>query len=439
MQTSEAGENYTRNTWYLGYVASNISNGLTTPLIPLFVTIYLGLSVLYVGITSAIVSAASVPALIFWGMLSDRFKKRKIFIMIGFIGAFVTLFPIIFVRDLGGYILILVLFQLVVMASVPVSTLILVENTKKDHWSEVMGRFNTLASIGTVIGLALGIILVVSYRNIGSSILLYMYLISAFFYLVAAAVIHFTVPEPERTIPRRFLGRLHSIRIMERNRFFPTNVVHFLGLGGSRHPLTSTLKGYLFGTFFLMFSFQVFMVPYPVFMINQLGSTQVEIYILYMVNAALGAITYLSAGRISISLGLRGMLSISLFTRIAVFGVVGFLTMVAFASTIWMFAFVMIFGLVGSLWSFIGIAETASISGISPPELRGKAIGYYNSLNGMGQIFGGTVSGFMASYLGYSVDFVTAAVMVALGAVAILRLTPSKPVKKIAIDAVPQL
>ena len=57
-------ESFSHNTWYLGYLTSNISGGLTTPLIPLFITVYLGMNVFYVGITSAIASAASVPALI---------------------------------------------------------------------------------------------------------------------------------------------------------------------------------------------------------------------------------------------------------------------------------------------------------------------------------------------------------------------------------------
>ncbi len=433
------GEDYNKNTWYLGYVASNISNGLTTPLIPLFVTFFLGLSVFYVGMTTAIVSAASVPALIFWGVLSDKYKKRKIFIMIGFLGAFASLLPIIFVRNLESYILVLVLFQLVAMASVPVSTLILVENSEKEKWSGVMGKFNTLASIGTVSGLGLGIALVTVYRNAGTSLLLYMYVLSAFFYLIAASVIHFSIPEPERKIPRRLLGRLHSLRIIERNRFFPSNVLHFLGLGSTKHPLTGTLKAYLFGTFFLMFAFNIFMVPYPVFMIDHLGSTQIEIYILYMFNATFGTLTYPMAGRMSRRFGLRGMLAVALISRMCVFGLVGLLSMVAFASSLWLAVFIMIYGLIGSLWSFIGIAETASISTISVPKLRGKAIGYYNSLNGVGQILGGLVSGILASYIGYSIDFVTAAVMVALGAAAILRLTPSKQISKRAMGGLPQL
>lgn len=433
------GENYQKRTWYLGYVASNISGGLTTPLIPLFVTIYLGLSVLYVGLTTAIVSAASVPALIFWGILSDRYKKRKIFILIGFVGAFATLLPIVLVKDLGAYLFVLIAFQLLVMASVPVSTLILIENARKEQWSGVMGKFNTLASVGTVIGLALGIVLVVAFSSAGSSILLTMYVVSAVFYLIAAVVIQVTVPEPKRTIPRRFLGRIHSVRVQERQRFLPTNVVHFLGLGGSKHPLTRDLKAYLFSTFLLMFAFQVFMVPYPVFMINNLGATQREIYILYLANAVLGTVTFTFTGRLSGILGLRGILGMSLIIRIAVFGVVGLLATVSSPSSTWILVYVVIFGLIGSLWSFIGISETASISGISPPELRGKAIGYYNSLNGVGQIFGGTVSGVLSSLAGYSTDFLVAAIILVVGAATILRMTPSNRAEKKARDYVPQL
>ncbi|EQB70226.1 MAG: hypothetical protein AMDU1_APLC00069G0013, partial [Thermoplasmatales archaeon A-plasma] len=58
------------HAWFISYLLSNVSGGLTSPLIPLFVVIYLHYSVVYVGIISSLSSAASVPALIFWGNLS---------------------------------------------------------------------------------------------------------------------------------------------------------------------------------------------------------------------------------------------------------------------------------------------------------------------------------------------------------------------------------
>ncbi|WP_061951338.1 hypothetical protein [Acidiplasma cupricumulans] len=55
------------------------------PLIPLFIVVYLHSNVVFVGLVTSISSMASVPALIMWGDLSDKFKKRKIFILIGFL------------------------------------------------------------------------------------------------------------------------------------------------------------------------------------------------------------------------------------------------------------------------------------------------------------------------------------------------------------------
>ena len=76
--------------WFASYLFSNVSSGLTSPLLPLFVVIYLHASVIDVGTISSIASAASVPALIFWGNLSDSIGKRKIFLLIGFFGSLLS-------------------------------------------------------------------------------------------------------------------------------------------------------------------------------------------------------------------------------------------------------------------------------------------------------------------------------------------------------------
>ncbi len=423
---NEPGESFARNTWYSGYLASNLAGGLTTPLIPLFVTLYLGLNVFYVGITSATASAASVPALILWGQLSDRYRKRKIFIMIGFLGGFISLLPIVFAHSILPYILVLVAFQVVAMASVPVSTMILIENSSEDKWSGVMGKFNFVSSIGTVLGLASGTAFITFFSYLGSELLVYIYVISAFTYLVAAIIIFIVIPEPRRTVSRHALNNVHSVRIIERIRFFPSTVIHFIGYKEGRVKTSRELKFFLFCTFFLMFAFQLFFVAYPVFMIEKLGAGDFEIFLLYILNSSLGAVTYQLTGRISTRLGTRNMLALALAVRTIVFGTIGLATMMMNQSDFWIVVSLLVYGAIGSMWSFIGIAETTSVSAMSAKSLRGKAIGYYNSLNGVGQIFGGVLSGIISLYLGYSVDFILAAVLVIIGASMILRLTPGK-------------
>src|SRR5438445_10796855 len=68
-----------------------VAGGATSTLIPLF-AYALGGSLLTVGIIAAATSLASVPAFILWGSLSDRTARRKIFLLIGFLGSGLALF-----------------------------------------------------------------------------------------------------------------------------------------------------------------------------------------------------------------------------------------------------------------------------------------------------------------------------------------------------------
>jgi len=142
--------------WFLGYFLSNLAGGITSPLIPMYVLIYLHSNVFYVGLTSALVSAAGVPFLIFWGNISDRLGLRKVFILLGFLGGGVSLLGIAFANSVLIYIAVLAVFQIVIMASVPVSTMIIIENTSRESWPNMMSTFSMVSSAGTVLGLSIG-------------------------------------------------------------------------------------------------------------------------------------------------------------------------------------------------------------------------------------------------------------------------------------------
>ena len=75
----------------------------------------------------------------------------------------------------------------------------------------------------------------------------------------------------------------------------------------------------------------------------------------------------------------------------------------------------------GLFWSFISISWSTSISKLALPENRGKAIGYYNSFLGIGQIISGVTAGLLALYLGYSITFALAAITVLSGAALLIR------------------
>lgn len=409
--------------WFLSYMLANGAAGLTTPLIPLFVVNYLNLNVFYVGLVSSIASAASVPALLFWGNLSDTMGRRKIFLLIGFAGSFVSLLPILLVRAVDSYIVILVIFQILAMASVPVSTLLIMENTKESEWPGVMSTFNMISSVGAVVGLASGTVIILFLSQDSFFSLPLVYFIAALVYLSAAISAFLLLPEPARTLKRSVFSHLYSVRTMERLKYFPSNIIHIISARGAdkTRKLKASLKKYIYSTSLLMFGFQLFVVPFPVFLIRATNATNTDIFIMYLVNSILSTITFRVAGASVKHFGGKKVLSVSLFARVGIFGASAIMPYIFMPTAGILIVSLVVYGLIGAIWSFISISQVTYVSTAAQPKNRGRAVGYYNSLLGVGQIIGASLSGAISDYLGFGIDFAISAAVVAAGAILIMR------------------
>jgi MFS family permease len=407
--------------WFLSYLLSNISGGLTSPLIPLFVVVYLHSNVEFVGIASSISSAASVPALIFWGNLSDSIGKRKIFIVIGFIGSFFSLLLVIFAHMLWSYIGMLVVFQVVAMAATPVSTLLILENTEEKEWPTVMARFNTISYVGLVVGLMAGTIIIGIFASFTMIILPLLYVLSAFVYLSAGIMAIIVLPESIRRLKRSRLDNIYSFRMVERLRYFPTGVIHIFKIGNMKkgRPLLPRTRNYILLTCLLMFGFQLFFVPFPVYIIERLGATETDVFIMYLLNNVFSAIAFKMAGASVRVLGLRKTISFSLLSRVAIIAVASISTFLILPTGPLLYLSIFLYGFMGFFWSFISIAWVTSISKLALPENRGKSVGLYNSFLGIGQIGGSAISGFVAYDIGYGFDFILAISVIVAGAILI--------------------
>src|SRR3970282_593777 len=88
--------------WFYAYLPNGMAGGATSPLIPLFTRV-LGGSVADVGAVAAAASIASVPAFMAWGSLSDRLHRRKVFVLIGFLGLALSLFLMGISRNVADF------------------------------------------------------------------------------------------------------------------------------------------------------------------------------------------------------------------------------------------------------------------------------------------------------------------------------------------------
>lgn len=414
------------NYWFISYLFSNTAYGLTIPLIPLFVVMFLKSGVVWDGIVYSLASAASVPALLFWGNLSDSIKKRKIFVIIGFLGAGIALIPIFLVHTLGVYILFLIVAQVVGMASVPVSNLLIFESTQQSQWPNVMATFNMIASTGTVLGLAIGAVMVVLYGSGVDSVIPLFYLVAGAIYILAVISAMIILKEPSRNINRAKLGPFYSLRVIERVRYFPSSVIHIISDRKMKalNKLSPPLRHYIYASSFLMFGFQLFILAFPVYVIQNVGGTTEDIFYLYLINAIFSTLTFRFAGNYIRLKGGKKTLTMSLASRFITFGAAAFLPYIVMQSTQALMVSMIIYAVVGAFWGFISIGQISFVSDNAQPKQRGRAVGYYNSFFGFGQIGGSFISGVISEYVGYSADFAVSSLIVLAGTVLILRYYP---------------
>ncbi len=415
-----------KNYWFISYLFSNTAYGLTIPLIPLFVVTFLGQGVVWDGMVYSISSAASVPALLLWGNLSDMVKKRKIFLLVGFIGSGVAFIPIMFVHSLFPYIIFLVAAQVLGMASVPVSNLLIFEHTDQSRWSNVMATFSIVGSGGTVLGLVIGLAMVFVYSSgIEASIPVF-YLVAGSIYLLAGVSALFTLKESRRKISRAKLSAYYTFRIIERVRYFPGSVIHIMSSRKGKHPvpLSPPLRHYIYWSAFLMFSFQLFILAFPVYLIQKLSAGTQDIFYLYLINAIASTVTFRSAGNFLKERGGKRTMMLSLASRVLTFAAGAALTFAVLPLNEALILAMTVYAMVGAFWGFISLGQISFVSDNARPKNRGKAIGHYNSFFGLGQIGGSFASGYLSQLFGFGIDFSAAAFGVTLGAVAIMRYYP---------------
>jgi MFS family permease len=409
--------------WYLAYIFSNISAGLLNPMIPLFISIYFQRGVVFVGIASSLASLSSVVALILWGNISDNVRKRKMFVLIGFFGAFLSLFFIMFINNIMEYIIILVVYQFFAMASVPVSTLLIIENEVESMWSRTVAVFSAISTIGTVSGLALGLIIVI--RNPSSiGILKIIYLISSLVYLVAFILAYFLLRESTTKIKRSSIQGLFSIRGFERTRYAPTYVFHIIKLFGRKKDIKTgrNLLLYIIVCGVLMMGFQTFFTPYPVFLIDKFNGTESLVYTMFLLNSGFSVISFNLSGGYIKKVSLQKAIYIPLMVRMSVFALTGIIPFLGLYTYPYMILIILIYGGMGFVWSFISITQITAVTKMATKYNRGRAIGYYNSILGVGQILGAFISGYLVIFIGYSGDFVVAGAIVALGFLGAIKI-----------------
>ena len=418
------GRTQSNDRWFYSYLPNGMAGGATSPLIPLFTRV-LGGSVADVGIVAAASSIASVPAFMGWGTLSDRLHRRKVFLLIGFLGLAVSLLAMGLSRSVADFYLANLLVGVLGAASAPVGTVIILETTKEKDWAARIAVFSRIGGIGWVTGLGLGAAWLVVLPLSEGSAMRGLFFAGAALALLSAALAWRWLDEPEEKVERRHIAFVDQHWRVERMRYLPMRLLHFLDFRNHVHRRrrpSPTLRRYLATVFLLFSGFTGFYAVFPVYLRDVAGLSTSHVFLVFIASQVASAIAYGRVGRWVHTIGARRIQMYAAAARAVLFPAFLLLPLLPGGLGVVLAFALLVHAVVGVCWAAINVGGSTFVSELARPEERSSVLGAFNAVQGFGAILGPIVTGALAFAFGFTVGVVSASVFIVVG-LAMLAVT----------------
>jgi MFS family permease len=394
--------------WRLGFFFHDIAFGLLTVFIPLYVIVFkntnlLGGPLLALGVMTSIAIFCSIPASFLWGYLCDATRHYKAFILLSFasIATILFLMTLPFAQNLIVFVTLYIIMQMLHVAHESPKNVLITEHYSRKDWEKSFGFYEAITELGTIVGLAMGILLFASSLSFSVLATYTLYLCSALsvvafvsaLALIADPLVIFErgLVRIERKLDYTFRGVEGSARLMD-------------GLRWDDSLKQESFRSFALAIIMFAFATSLFFTPLPVFLKDGLGLPTSMVYVAYILNSA-GATTgyFFIRGRAQ-SMDIRKhMPRFVLLRSILIFMLVGVI-LFAFSPAV----------ITGILLIFIGFAYAMyyimmlSLSMEVIPQ--GKA-GFFDGLVGLGAAIGAFLGPFLAFHLNYVPMFIVTAVI----------------------------
>jgi MFS family permease len=420
-----------KRRWYYALAPAKASEGLFSILFPLFLYDGLHLQIGAVGALTALISLMAVPGSMLWGALSDRQRRRRLYLVLGCSGSAVCLAGMGFAGNVWQMTLLCLAYGTFSIATAPVSSVLIMETTPHNHWEEAFGTFQKISGWGWVIGLGLGASLLPLLetwlpRALGLRAL---FLTMALTTMAAALWLWRTIPEPMHHMRRaqfvKVTGQLPHLTLIERVIYLPRRllfVLHPSHLGRFRDYTRGPVGHYLWVTVAIFVSSNLVFTPLPLFMHEILHLPASYLFTFSMLRMLVSTLCYEPAGRWVHRIGLKQ-------AQIWALGLRG-LTFLALAS-LWIFpsrdrgvelgCLVMLNMFAGLTWSLIAVSGPTFVGSLTGPQHKGETMGIYNATQGVSRIIGAALSGYLAQWHGYYMVFALAGLLSLPGLALLVR------------------
>lgn len=415
-----------RDRWLYGWGVGYAAVGGASLLVPLY-ALALGGGPTLVGLLAAAAAFAGVPGAVLWGWLAGRTRRKRPFLLVTLGATALVLAVAPFLARPWPLLAANAALWFAVSAAAPVSNLVMVDGVPEGEWESRIGLLNAYQGYGWVAGLALGTVwTVIAPPVLGQLLALRaLFAVLAVTAAVGGVLVYRRYPDPVRLSDvyfRRVYRRLSregwgSGRVLRTVPYGPSRV--YWGLATLRpervRGLATPLGRYLAAVTLFSVGFAVFWGPMPAYLTVE-GFDEGTTFLLFLVGNLGSAVTYTRVARLADRTGPGPAQALALAGRVVLFPVVGVVGGLAFGAV----ALAACFALIGVSWAVIAVTTTTLVTRLAAPTARGEAFGAQAALVGVGSGLGSVAGGALASALSYPVAFALAAVIVLLGAGALV-------------------
>jgi MFS family permease len=369
-----------KNVFVLGLVSffNDVASEMIYPLVPIFLTSVLGAPVAIVGLIEGIAESTASILKVVSGWLSDKWRKRKIFVVAGY--SFSAISKILLSLAFSWPFVLIARFidRFGKGTRTSARDALITESSETFVRGKSFGFHRALDTLGAVIGPLLAL-LAIHFLDNKFRLIFFLAFIPAF---IGILLLVFFVEEKKK----------------EAN---STPVFHF-----NWRDLNPSFKIFLFISF--IFALGNSSDAFLILRAQNLGLSVILVVLTYVLFNFTYAIFSTPAGIISDKIGPKKVL----FSGFLLFSVV-YLFFGLANSTLFPWFLFPIYGIYMALTEGVG---KAYISNLVPQEKSGTAFGVYQTTIGLCTFFASLVAGLLWTYIGVSAPFVFGSIMAAIAA-----------------------
>jgi len=392
--------------WFYAFVPFKIATGGSSQVIPLY-AIHLGAGAGEVGLLNALSTLASTIGTIFWGKLSDKTLRRKVFILMGLLSTSVFLSLLAFAESFWDLLLINAVYSFFLASTVSIPIVLLFRNVRKTRWDEAVGKFNKIGGWAWVLGLLVGFTLIrfLSFKEL--------FLLFAVVNIPGFVIALKTIREAPVYLHRNNIKPFVT-QVVQKGRYLPNFIIHL----PTKLKVSPKLSGFYLSSLFFWVSSGMYSTQLPVFLIKN-GVTSQEVFGFAILNSSISAMLYQRVGTklksknpaLALTQGYF-FRSLGILLLLLPFNVPYALLISAAGSYV----------LWGYSWSYISVSSTSLIGRMSSPKEQGSALATANLVNSAGFVLGSLAGGFVASQMDFTLNFAIASSLSLLAVVPIISL-----------------